>query len=498
MTTMKTPGVYNVSESALPYSVTEVPTAVPAFIGYTEKALNGEESLLNVPWKITSMAEFQCYFGGASTPVFTLNEGDTGKEGLIRVKDKEYTVKRENPFTLYYHLLLFFANGGGPCYIVSVGHYQQEGTPIPRISAQALTEGIEPLVKERQPTLLLIPEAVQLDAAECYTLQQAMLRHCGYEMCNRFAILDIYDGYRDRKDAAGDCIQAFREAIGSNHLDYAAVYYPWLDTSIVQESDLSFLNIQAPDDIPALDYFKQKIYEEKGTLKPIQEIEDILSSDNDMAKHKLLLKAGTLYAEVMKELRRQLNLLPPSAAMAGLYTRVDNTKGVWKAPANVSVAACVSPALSISHAEQEDLNVPLNGKSVNAIRFFTGQGILVWGARTLDGNSLDWRYINVRRTMIMLEESIRNAIQAYVCEPNVANTWISIKGMLSNFLNGLWKNGALAGAIPDDAYSIHVGLGETMTPEDILEGVLRVTVLVALVRPAEFIETTLQLQLQQN
>lgn len=138
----------------------------------------------------------------------------------------------------------------------------------------------------------------------------------------------------------------------------------------------------------------------------------------------------------------------------------------------------------------------LQGKSINAIRSFAGEGVLVWGARKLDGNSLDWRYINVRRTMIMFEESIRLAAKAYVLEPNVAGTWVTIKGMIANFLTGIWKRGGLAGTVSDDAFSVHVGLGETMTPEDIAEGILRVTVLVAVSRPAEFIELTFQQQLQ--
>ena len=202
------------------------------------------------------------------------------------------------------------------------------------------------------------------------------------------------------------------------------------------------------------------------------------------------------HTELLLEIKNQLNLLPPGAAMAGIYTMVDNSRGVWKAPANVSLNAVVSPAVNITHDEQEDLNVTPMGKSINAIRTFIGEGTLVWGARTLDGNSLDGRYISVRRTLIMLEESIRLATKAYVFENNVATTWVTIKSMIRNFLTGIWKRGGLAGASPDDAFSVHVGLGETMTPEDILEGILRVTVLVALIHPAEFIEITFQQQMQ--
>jgi phage tail sheath protein FI len=100
--------------------------------------------------------------------------------------------------------------------------------------------------------------------------------------------------------------------------------------------------------------------------------------------------------------------------------------------------------------------------------------------------------------MIMLEESVRLATKAYVFEPNVSGTWLNIKSMIDSFLNSVWKRGGLAGASPEDAYSVHVGLGETMTAEDILEGILRVTVLVALSRPAEFIEITFQQQMQKS
>ena len=147
----------------------------------------------------------------------------------------------------------------------------------------------------------------------------------------------------------------------------------------------------------------------------------------------------------------------------------------------------------------DDGGIPLdNNPAENAIRPFVGEGVLVWGARTLDGNSLDWRYISVRRTMIMLEESIRLAAKAYVFEPNTANTWVTMRSMIENFLGGIWKQGGLAGAVPTEAFSVHVGLGETMTPEDILEGILRITVLVAVSRPAEFIEITFQQQMQRS
>lgn len=251
--------------------------------------------------------------------------------------------------------------------------------------------------------------------------------------------------------------------------------------------------------------FLQKIQDYNDCLnknKDLIKIFDRLSSfnmtnDDPTDMHNQLMAVCPAYVEMVSQMLDELNLMAPSAAMAGVYARVDNNEGVWKAPANVSINGVVSPAVNLTNEEQEDLNVPLNGKSVNAIRYFIGDGVKVWGARTLDGNSLDWRYINVRRTIIMLEESIKQACKAYVFENNTATTWLTMKNMIDNFLNGIWRRGGLAGQTPEDAYEVHVGLGDTMTAEDILEGYLRITVKVALIRPAEFIELTFQ-QLQQK
>jgi phage tail sheath protein FI len=194
----------------------------------------------------------------------------------------------------------------------------------------------------------------------------------------------------------------------------------------------------------------------------------------------------------------KLNIMPTSAAMAGLYSMVDNSRGVWKAPANLSIASVTGPSVKLTNDDQEDLNVTVTGKSINAIRSFVGQGTLVWGARTLDGNSQDWRYINVRRTMIFLEQSIKYAAKAYVYEPNVSNTWVLVKSMISSFLNSIWKQGGLAGIVPTDAFDVQVGLGSTMTPNDILDGIMRISVKVAITRPAEFIVISFEQQMQQS
>ena len=323
---MKTPGVYIVEKNAFPNSVVEVATAVPAFIGYTEKAMNGNKSLLGKPWRITSMAEFRAFFGEAPKPVFTVADDPAAASG-IRFKDKNYIVRRTDRFSLYYQMLFFYANGGGPCWVVSVGSYSDE------LDKTKMEEGIVPLLKEQEPTMLVIPEAACLPSADdCYALQQAMLKHCGYDMQNRFAILDVYNGYKDRKDPDGDCVAVFREAIGSNQLDYGAAYYPWVNTSIVQENELDFGNLDAAElkNILTEEVEASALADDKKTLALdyIGRLGTEMDGTQTTTLHKVLAQLSPLYREFMKEMRLALNLLPVSAAMAGVYTMTDNTKGV--------------------------------------------------------------------------------------------------------------------------------------------------------------------------
>lgn len=517
MAEFKTPGVYIKEKNAFPNSIVEVATAVPAFIGYTEKADNKGKGLLNKPTRITSLSEYIGYFGGPPALRYAFTKIDPGTkpapDPAFKAGADSYVITQKSALhRMYYGMAHFFENGGGPCFIVSVGLY---GAPI---AADDLKAGIKTLLTEQEPTILVIPECVSLaDKADCYGVQEQALMHCGNDTRSRVAILDVYGGDMPRNDPAGDCIENFRGGLNTNFAAFGAAYYPWLETSVVSAKDISFLNIDAEAlaGLPAL------LTAELGPKPPEAEVANVKKYDamvaifnsagtggakigeNDIkteddrnranaALHESLLSLSPLYKNIVKEIRAKANLMPPSPAMAGVYTQVDNNRGVWKAPANVGVASVVRPAVGITHAEQEDLNATPQGKSVNAIRSFIGEGVKIWGARTLDGNSLDWRYVNVRRTMIFLEESCKLAAKAMVFEPNVSTTWINIKSMIENFLNGVWKRGGLMGAVPEDAYQVHVGLGDTMTPEDVLEGILRVTVLVAMVRPAEFIEITFQ------
>ena len=611
MGSMKTPGVYIIEKNAFPNSVVEAPTAIPAFIGYTERAVNGNDDLTNVPWKISSMTEYIQYFGGGPDLKFEVD-----------IKDGSLCIEGKNSYTLYYNMMLFFANGGGACYIVSVGSYKDA------LKKDSMITGLGKLTLEQEITLVAIPEAVNLSSSEEFKdIQQQMLSHCGNTMKNRFALLDIYPKANE-KTKIEDQVNFFCDNIGSSFLSYGAAYFPWLNTSIVGERDLKgdmftwtdnayihrtqldagfaeiveslFVeefeikenvvknghtfkleevvegDIYADSDtektkvigrIESIKDIKEAetgkvikkdvkvvwlfssfteefeiegsvlkdnhtfkleevvegdIYADSDTEKTnvigrIESIKDIKEAGNEkvikknvkvvwlfpnnvdkQALHQALYNVSSVYKQAIKGVLKNLNLFPPSAAMAGIYTMVDNSRGVWKAPANVTLNYVGSTVEDIDDEQQAELNVPIHGKAVNVIRLFRGEGIKVWGARTLDGNSLDWRYVNVRRTLLFLEESIKNAARAYVFEPNDAGTWINMKCMIDSFLRSVWKRGGLAGATPEDAFEVHIGLGDTMTAEDILDGIMRITVLVAVTHPAEFIEITFQQQAQKS
>ena len=172
---------------------------------------------------------------------------------------------------------------------------------------------------------------------------------------------------------------------------------------------------------------------------------------------------------------------PPSGAMAGIYARSDNERGVHKAPANEVVRGCTGLSCSYNTGEQDILN-PLG---VNLIRAFPGRGIRVWGARTISSNGL-WKYVNVRRLFIYVEESIKANTNWVVFEPNSEALWSRVTRTIANFLATCWRDGALAGSSPDQAFFVECG-PTTMTQDDIDNGRLICQIGIAPVKPAEFV-----------
>ncbi|GAB5553875.1 MAG: hypothetical protein Sapg2KO_34660 [Saprospiraceae bacterium] len=494
----KTPGVYIEEKSAFPNSVVSVATAVPAFIGYTEKAMRDKKDVSNEPTRISSFGEFLRYFGGAPNTQFDI-------KAIKESPGFELNVKAEK-FYLFYSMKLFFANGGGDCYIVSIGDYQSE---VKAAHFFGPNVGINTLEKYMEPTMVVAPDVMLLAPDHAAVVQNNILNHCGVIMRNRIAIFDIPNGYQARNEGESDVIQQFRTSLQSDDLNFGAAYYPWVETSITNISEINFEKIHSSTIASLIKILNQdtnskvvtgQMTAEQATpiTEQVNKLSLLGSTDQPDPKklHQSLMMVHPLYHTIIEEITKKINLLPPSGGMAGIYTMVDNNIGVFQSPANVSMGSVVKPAVNISDKDQEDLNTPLNGKAVNAIRSFPGKGVLVWGARTLDGNSMDWRYISVRRTVIMIEQSVKNAAEAYVFEPNTASTWSNLKAMLTNFLTNVCASGALAGATPEDAFSIDIGLGVTMTPVDILEGIMRISIKLAVTRPAEFIIITFEQQMQ--
>ncbi|NPU13622.1 phage tail sheath family protein [Bradyrhizobium sp. 83012] len=556
----KTPGVYVEEISRLPPSVAEVSTAIPAFLGYTEKG--------PAMARISSLLEYMATFGGAKPTAFVASTKTDPASGLptVDLVDPGAANGPSPDRLLYYAVSHYFANGGGPCYIFSLGDYASA------LAKADFLKALNLLALEDEPTLIVLTDAVLLAAGDYFEIAQAALSQCA-RLKDRFTILDVPKG-----DVA-----AFRNQIGIDYLSYGAAYHPYLRTSLNFAIDESKIQVKITDAQvpPTIKEVAFPANDPNGMVVSFQGLEaatpkvQLVGGDNAQAiditisngKPTLVItniaggktakqvvdrwatvKAGLAtagfdirqqgngsaalqptpagdgadlvkvgggapptpalgdiklndtarYNQIKDALSRQRVTLPPSAAIAGIYARVDRDRGVWKAPANVGVMAMIGVDKKMTDADQESLNVdPTAGKSINAIRDFTGKGTIVWGARTLAGNDNEWRYVPVRRLFITIEENTRKASGFAVFEPNDATTWLKVRGMIESYLYSLWERGALAGSTPEAAYYVNVGLGKTMTPQDVLEGRLIVEIGIAAVRPAEFIVLRFMHKLQQ-
>ena len=211
-----------------------------------------------------------------------------------------------------------------------------------------------------------------------------------------------------------------------------------------------------------------------------------LVKPNDVLSHREKIDSdyAAMYhpwIQVYDALNKKPAYIPPSGAVCGIYARSDVERGVHKAPANEVVYNCIGLSCLYNKAEQDILNPA----GVNLIRTLPGQGIRVWGARTCSSNSL-WKYVNVRRLFIYLEESIKSQTNWAVFEPNDEMLWARVVRTIRGFLRDMWRNGALVGATEDQAFFVNIGR-DTMSQSDILNGRLICEIGVAPSRPAEFV-----------
>lgn len=472
MATYKTPGVYVEEVAHTPPTIAYAGDTISAFIGYTQKADKDNPGDLHLqPTRIASMLDYQRHFGSAqsetgieiviaypsATKLTTAKSGARFPGKVTPALPKittSFAPGSRSLHKLYYAMLMYFANGGGECYIVSAGLYKPVGSAIDKTELNA---GLDAVHGVDSVTLLVMPEAQTLPWADYKALHDAALSQCA-AVNNRFLVLDLPN------PEDGNLLNAaaqFRDrGIGNQNLKYGAAYA----TNVIVSLPL------------AIDESAVKVTQTKnGVLAPTT-LEVLAKSDPD------------LYQQVLQSLSKLPCELPPSALVAGVYVNTERQRGYWKAPANVSLSGIIKPTIEIDDQDHGSLNVDAGtGKSINAIRSFTGRGTRVWGARTLAGNDNEWRYINISRMVRGIETSIDRAMAQFVFEPNDANTWTRIRAMVESFLQLLWRDGGLQGAKPEHAFYVRVGLGSTMSSLDILESRMIVEVGLAAIRPAEFI-----------
>ena len=187
------------------------------------------------------------------------------------------------------------------------------------------------------------------------------------------------------------------------------------------------------------------------------------------------------WIQVMDPITSSSKLIPPGGHIAGIYARSDTERGVHKAPANEIIRGVMKLQFPLTKGDQDILNP----RGVNCIRAFRGRGIRVWGARTISSDPT-WKYINVRRLFLYIEESIEEGTQWVVFEPNGQRLWARVKQTITDFLFRVWKDGALMGTTPDEAFFVKCD-ETTMTQDDIDNGRLIILIGIAPVKPAEFV-----------
>lgn len=255
------PGVYINEQNAFPNSVVEVATALPVFIGYTQTASFQGQSLANELVEITSFADYLAFFENGPTQgpqiQYALNPSAATDNPAfqIPINGKQYTIApvAGTLFYLYNALQLFFQNGGGNCYVISVGNYTA-GTPkltdfVP--TSTTVPSVFDILSASQDPTLICIPDALLMNSADYYTLMGEALIHCS-KVKNRMVLMDAWGGntvtnqltFLAEQASNADPISTFRQGIGINNLNYGACYYPWLNTNIVSSNNITYNNLQ--------------------------------------------------------------------------------------------------------------------------------------------------------------------------------------------------------------------------------------------------------------
>ncbi|EYU13871.1 phage tail sheath family protein [Photorhabdus aegyptia] len=462
-TQTSTPGVYIEEDASPALSVSQGSTAIPVFIGcFLPKKTSTVPKIIRVSSWLDFINQFHvgCVTSIAikSTPPSTAAKKTKKVEGDISVKNNDngeassdttneneneknesenengkktdYTYEVTVNYTISSDALkLYFQNGGGPCYILPIAKSEDTKTLalIPELIKQAL-----------EITLIVCPEQDSDYQSRIYNSLTSSLLDEGY-----FLIADNQDK---------------TSAINANVPSQTATYYPAVKVSQLMQTEESFVVVSG--------------YEDANT-----------KSDKIKNLAQLKEKNPDVYQQAIDAIQNISKMIPASAVMAGIYCATDANRGVWKAPANIVLNGISDVNERLTDDDQKEMNP----KGINAIRYFSNKGFVVWGARTLKKDDDNWCYIPVRRLFNAAERDIKQAMRIAVFEPNSQPTWERVRSAIDNYLHQLWQQGALVGSNPQEAYFVQIGQGVTMSDDDITHGRMIVKVGMAAVRPAEFI-----------
>jgi phage tail sheath protein FI len=496
-----TPGVYVEEIPAQSKPIEGVGTSIAAFVGI---APGGP---VNRPMRISNWTQFAKLYGDPAEP-----ENGPFMPGAY----------------LAHSVYGFFQNGGGVCWIVRVGG--ADGGQQPQAALPAAGGGGGELLRATaregvtdQVSIEITPDAPAADAEEGKA-EQATYRVVVTAGPQReeFDGLSLKKGRQNvvTKVNAGSALVTLEEVSGAAAdaapregtytLSVPAVEPVAVDPTEF-EGDVAHRRglggLAAVDEITMLCIPDLATIAQGGDDTMFRDIQGKMLAHAEAAKDRIAIldpppdllpqdvlewrmsgpldsKFATLYypwLEVMDPLTRRPIMVPPSGHMAGVWARSDSTRGVHKAPANEVVLGVNGLAFQITHDEQGGLNQ----RGINCIRAFPGRGIRVWGARTLSSDP-EWRYLNVRRLFNYISESIMEGTQWAVFEPNDERLWIRLRISVSSFLTRTWREGALFGATPDEAFYVKCD-GETNPPDVIDAGQVVMEIGISPVKPAEFV-----------
>lgn len=472
----KVPGVYIEEDQSLSLSVPAGATAIPVFVGkFWKKRINPTDDLVLADTqvvRIDNWSEFAARFDTGLTLGKMTITLESKKKPEVNAAAKDVTKDKSNApkilekvelvETNEWHIQSFgytahrgglsvrayFENGGGPCYVLALKSGDEEK--------------IAELIREHpEISLLCYCENNETEMSVVYGKFKELTANSNQGNPGYFVLADAFYDSTMKPD--------LKTTFGDN-INQVAAYYPALQM---------IYRITWPED--------DKI-ELTGAPKSVTDFAALKKDKTGDAPKVTQLIANRLTAESIVYLRA-------SVALAGIYARTDQARGVWKAPANVALSGVDGLVWDSGGLKpvivDDDVHGKLNPQGINAIRHFSGRGYVVWGARTLAGyegnGDLRWRYIPVRRLFNAAERDIKQAMRQVMFEPNNAPTWEKVRAAIDSYLHTLWRMGGLQGAKPEQAYFVQVGKDVTMSPQEIRDGKLIVKVGMAAVRPAEFI-----------